>query len=220
MRAEERPHFHHEAQLSVVHIKVPVLGPFSKYPSVMICLVALTIASLGSLASAITVTVPLAAPTAAPVISQSLFSLSIEQDRWTDWVGTTARNTFFFNTLDNLAGLAGQPPHIRIGADSEVVTSIHALAYVSLKHRDTQDHTNFNPNIQVCRTRHRRPATCNPLCLRQFAQDVFPAPTTTVPYPEASTVVVGDGFYQAVQFLPSSMSFRLFRIQSMLKCTA
>ncbi|KAF8900153.1 glycoside hydrolase family 79 protein [Gymnopilus junonius] len=112
----------------------------------------------------ISVTVPVAAPSTAPKVSQSLVSFSIEQDRWTDWVGTTSQNQFFFNTLDNLKQLTGEPPHIRIGADSE-------------------DRTNFNPNVQ-------------------FAQDVFPAPSTVTPYPEASTVVVGDGFYQAVQFLP------------------
>ncbi|PPQ71401.1 hypothetical protein CVT26_011116 [Gymnopilus dilepis] len=112
----------------------------------------------------ISVTVPVAAPSTAPKISQSLVSFSIEQDRWTDWSGTTSRNQFFFNTLDNLRQLTGIPPQIRIGADSE-------------------DRTNFNPNVQ-------------------FSQDVFPAPSTVTPYPEASTVVVGDGFYQAVQFLP------------------
>ena len=80
----------------------------------------------------VSVTVPVAAPSTAPKISQSLVSFSIEQDRWTDWAGTTSRNQFFFNTLDNLRQLTGIPPQIRIGADSE-------------------DRTNFNPNVQVSR---------------------------------------------------------------------
>ncbi|KAG6853789.1 hypothetical protein C0991_001378 [Blastosporella zonata] len=50
-------------------------------------------------------------------------------DRWTDWAGTTSRNEFFFNTLDNLKQLTGQPPHIRIGANSE-------------------DHTNFRQDTE------------------------------------------------------------------------
>ncbi|KAG5635923.1 hypothetical protein H0H81_009664 [Sphagnurus paluster] len=65
------------------------------------------------------VLIPLAVPSDAPVVSPSLFSFSIEQDRWTDWAGTTSRNQFFFNVIDNLGQLTGAPPHIRIGADSE-----------------------------------------------------------------------------------------------------
>lgn len=51
-------------------------------------------------------------------------------DRWTDWVGTTSRNQFFYNTLDNLKQLTGAPPFIRIGANSE-------------------DHTNFRQDTNV-----------------------------------------------------------------------
>ncbi|KDR78988.1 hypothetical protein GALMADRAFT_63807 [Galerina marginata CBS 339.88] len=118
------------------------------------------------LASCIGVSISVLAPSAAPSISPSLISFSIEQDRWTDWVGTTARNQFFFNTLDNLNQLTGLPPQIRIGANSE-------------------DHTNFNGNIQ-------------------FSEAVFPAPSSTVPYPEATNIVVGDEYYEAAQFLPSN----------------
>jgi hypothetical protein len=78
----------------------------------------------------ITVTVPLTAPASAPLLSRSLVSFSIEQDRWGDWVGQGAGNPFFFNTLDNLKQLTGEPARIRIGADSE-------------------DRTNFNPSVQV-----------------------------------------------------------------------
>jgi hypothetical protein len=77
------------------------------------------------------VTIPLSSPSGASKLSPSLVSLSIEQDRWVDWAGTSGQNSFFYNTLDNLRQLTGVPPWIRIGADSE-------------------DHTNFNPNTQVC----------------------------------------------------------------------
>ncbi|TFK70312.1 glycoside hydrolase family 79 protein [Pluteus cervinus] len=116
-------------------------------------------------AQAIGVSVPFIAPANAPRVSGSLISLSLEQDRWTDWVGTTSKNDFFLNTLDNLLQLTGEPTQIRIGANSE-------------------DHTNFNPAIQ-------------------FSQTTFPAVTSTVPYPEATNITVGNGYYQAVQFLPN-----------------
>ncbi|KDR73347.1 hypothetical protein GALMADRAFT_72693 [Galerina marginata CBS 339.88] len=112
----------------------------------------------------LSVSIPVSAPSTAPTIAPDLLSLSIEQDRWTDWSGTTSRNSFFVNTLNNLVKLTGVPPRIRIGADSE-------------------DHTNFNPNVQ-------------------FSQVTFPAPSATKPYQEASHVVVGDGYYQTAQFLP------------------
>jgi len=68
----------------------------------------------------------------ATYLSPSLVSLSIEQDRWVDWAGASVKNSFIHNTLDNLKQLTGEPPWIRIGADSE-------------------DHTNFNPNTRcVC----------------------------------------------------------------------
>lgn len=66
------------------------------------------------------VSIPLRAPSSAPVINPSLFSFSIEQDRWTDWAGKTERNQFFYNVLDNLKALTGSPPIIRIGANSQV----------------------------------------------------------------------------------------------------
>src|ERR1700722_7512396 len=73
---------------------------------------------------------PISAPAVAPSISPSLFSFSIEQDRWTEWAGPVSTNAFAFNVFDNLKQLTGQPPWIRIGADSE-------------------DHTNFNSAVQV-----------------------------------------------------------------------
>ncbi|ESK88247.1 glycoside hydrolase family 79 protein [Moniliophthora roreri MCA 2997] len=120
--------------------------------------------AIASPVSAVSVQLSSNAPSGAPVISGSHISLSLEQDRWTDWVGLNSRNQFFFNTLDNLARITGEPPFIRIGANSE-------------------DHTNFNQALQS-------------------PQTAFPPPTTTVPYPEASTIVVGDAYYQAARFLP------------------
>ncbi|KAG5716858.1 hypothetical protein E4T56_gene3419 [Termitomyces sp. T112] len=110
------------------------------------------------------VPIPLTVPSAAVRVSSSFFSFSIEQDRWTDWAGSTSRNQFLFNILDNFGQLTGVPPRIRIGANSE-------------------DHTKFNSAIKK-------------------TQLVFPALSTTVPYPEATNITVGDAFYQATQFLP------------------
>lgn len=105
--------------------------------------------SLAHFALALTVTIPTVAPSSAPAISPSLISLSLEQDLWTDWSGSTSRNEFFFNTLDNLKQITGQPPHIRIGANSE-------------------DHTDFNPNVQVGRSSrlvylHLQTQECTPV---------------------------------------------------------
>ncbi|KAJ3510881.1 hypothetical protein NLJ89_g4418 [Agrocybe chaxingu] len=119
---------------------------------------------LTQICSSLNVSISLNAPQTAVSVSPSLLSFSIEQDRWTDWVGTTSRNEFFFNALDNYKQLTGEPPQIRIGANSE-------------------DHTNFNPNVE-------------------FAQLIFPAPSATVPYPEATNITVGDGYYATAKFLP------------------
>jgi hypothetical protein len=73
--------------------------------------------ALVPLASGIPVSIPLSAQPDSPTLSGNLFSLSIEQDRWVDWVGSTSRNSFFFNALDNLVVLTGSNPTIRIGAD-------------------------------------------------------------------------------------------------------
>ena len=92
----------------------------------LICSISATV----PLVEAVSVSVPLSAPSDAATLNPSLLAFSIEQDRWTDWVGTTSTNTFFLNALNNIAQRTGETPWIRIGADSE-------------------DHTNFNPNVQV-----------------------------------------------------------------------
>ncbi|KAL0567774.1 hypothetical protein V5O48_014224 [Marasmius crinis-equi] len=92
--------------------------------------VQLTLCLLASLAQAVTVSLPSNAPAGAFVVSPSLISLSIEQDLWTDWAGLDERNEFFFNTLDNIAQITGEPPQIRIGANSV-------------------DNTDFNKDLEV-----------------------------------------------------------------------
>ncbi|KAI0049009.1 glycoside hydrolase family 79 protein [Auriscalpium vulgare] len=125
----------------------------------------LCVARPRALAQTVSVTLPLSAPSAAPTISRSLVSFSIEQDRWTDWIGASTKNIFFNNVLQNLKQLSGEATRIRIGADSE-------------------DHTNFNPSVQS-------------------VQQVFPAVSTIVPYPEATNVTVGNAYYQLASQLPS-----------------
>lgn len=85
---------------------------------------------IASVVSAIEVTIPLVAPPGAASVLGNLVSLSIEQDRWIDWAGTTKPNAFFNNVLDNLVQITKTPPFLRIGADSE-------------------DHTDFSYDIQV-----------------------------------------------------------------------
>lgn len=80
--------------------------------------------------AAVNVSISLESPSGSVTMLSSLVSFSIEQDRWADWVGTTEENTFFYNALDNLRQFTGEPPWIRIGADSE-------------------DHTNFDAETQV-----------------------------------------------------------------------
>lgn len=82
-------------------------------------------------AVALEVSVLRTAPTNAVKLSNSLLSFSIEQDRWTDWIGSTQRNDFFYNTLDNIKQLTGAPPQVRIGANSE-------------------DKTDYNAGVKVC----------------------------------------------------------------------
>ncbi|KAJ7650426.1 glycoside hydrolase family 79 protein [Roridomyces roridus] len=120
----------------------------------------LLLASLLPFASAIQITIPLGSDNAVSV-DGNLMSLSIEQDRWLDWSGSTSGNSFFSNTLNNLVTLTGDAPTVRIGANSE-------------------DHTDYAD----------APAAL-------FVQEVFPPSTPTNPYPEATAIVAGPGFYEA-----------------------
>ncbi|KAH6915443.1 hypothetical protein BKA70DRAFT_1369145 [Coprinopsis sp. MPI-PUGE-AT-0042] len=115
-------------------------------------------------AQGVSIGIPLTAPANAARIAGDHVSFSLEQDRWLDWVGTTSRNSFFYNSLENIRKITGLPPRIRVGANSE-------------------DRTHFNPALD-------------------FAQLIFPTPSYNVPYPEATTIVVGDEYYRATRFLP------------------
>jgi hypothetical protein len=125
----------------------------------------LTLAVLRSQAATLSSNLSFAIPPAyhAVPVSPSLVSLSIEQDRWTDWSGTTSINQFFYNVMWNVQNLTGVPPVVRIGANSE-------------------DHTNFNKDVR-------------------YAQDIFPDPNPTTPYPEATNITVGNGYYSTAKYL-------------------
>ena len=115
----------------------------------------------------VSISIPTQAPSSAIDVAQDLVAFSIEQDRWTDWIGTNTPNTFWLNALENLKTLSGLPTRIRIGADSE-------------------DHTNFSFDVE-------------------YATDIFPAITATVPYPEATNITAGQGFYNLASHLPSGL---------------
>ncbi|KAG7446126.1 glycoside hydrolase family 79 protein [Guyanagaster necrorhizus] len=138
--------------------------PYFAHRRLFLCLSSLLVSTASAV---VEVSLSLSVPSNAPELSPSLLSFSIEGDRWTDWTGTTSKNQFLYNALDNLKTLTGVPPSIRIGGDSE-------------------DHTNFNPNVE-------------------FSEAIFPDFSTTVPYPEATNVTVGDGYYETARFLPSGM---------------
>lgn len=79
----------------------------------------------------ISVDVPVVAPTKSLPLASTLLSFSIEQDNWPDWSGIDERNEFTYSALSTYARLTGQPPKIRVGADSE-------------------DHTVWSPTVTVC----------------------------------------------------------------------
>ncbi|PCH41758.1 glycoside hydrolase family 79 protein [Wolfiporia cocos MD-104 SS10] len=78
----------------------------------------------------VNVSVPVLAPTSTQPMYSTLLSFSIEQDRWPDWSGIDERNNFTYNALMRYASLTGQPPKLRVGADSE-------------------DHTTWSPTVTV-----------------------------------------------------------------------
>lgn len=123
------------------------------------------IALVAPIVSAIEVTIPLTVPSDAASLAGDLVSLSIEQDRWTDWAGTTEPNTFFNNVLDNFIQITNTPPFVRIGANSE-------------------DHTDFSCDVE-------------------YEEDIFPPSSNITPYPEATNITVGQGFYTAISNLPN-----------------
>lgn len=137
------------------------------------------------------VNIPFHAPAGASVIAQDYLSLSIEQDRWTDWVGKTSRNEFFYNSLENLVNLTGVPPRIRVGGQSGDVAGA-------------------NPNEKVGSQNHlsvtgSRDSTVD---LSQFATAYYDKALISkdMPYPGAFFMELGPLFYPTVRFLPRSMS--------------
>ena len=81
-------------------------------------------------ASAVNVSVPISPPSGSQSLARTLLSFSIEQDRWPDWSGVNSRNEFTYSALTALAKLTGEPPKIRVGADSE-------------------DHTFWSPTVTI-----------------------------------------------------------------------
>ncbi|KAI0831387.1 glycoside hydrolase family 79 protein [Trametes gibbosa] len=114
--------------------------------------------------SALNVSIPVSAPGDAQILSPTLLSFSIEQDRWPDWAGVQSRNEFTHNALLNYAALTGQPPNIRVGANSE-------------------DHTFWSPTVTI-------------------EESSFPPPNSITPYPEATSISVGNAYYALSRFLP------------------
>ncbi|KAM5535520.1 hypothetical protein V8D89_010857 [Ganoderma adspersum] len=80
--------------------------------------------------SALNVSVPISSPSGSQTLARTLLSFSIEQDRWPDWSGVNSRNEFTYSALTTLGKLTGEPPKIRVGADSE-------------------DHTFWSPTVTV-----------------------------------------------------------------------
>ncbi|KAJ7212289.1 hypothetical protein GGX14DRAFT_622928 [Mycena pura] len=112
------------------------------FPTLAI-LVPLSVFFAPACAQTVSISVPSSAPSGSATLSPSLFSLSIEQDAWTDWAGATEPNTFLVNVLDNLKQRTGEPPWFRIGADSE-------------------DRTDFNPAVQFSQTVSSVPSVATP----------------------------------------------------------
>ncbi len=101
-----------------------------RYLLALFTLVHLSRVALCDNATALSVSVPIIAPSNSQALVSTVLSFSIEQDRWPDWVGIDSRNQFTFNALQNFAELTGQPPNIRVGANSE-------------------DHTIWSPTVTV-----------------------------------------------------------------------
>lgn len=136
-------------------------------------------------ASTFNVSVSLTAPSNASFVSPSYLSFSIEQDRWTDWAGLDTRNEFFYNALTNIKDIAGELPRLRVGADSADRTNFQSGLKV-ITHYSFEWLGDINARFE----------------LLQETESVFESPTSTTPYPEADSDVVGEAFYRAARHLP------------------
>ena len=90
-----------------------------RHPSARFFAASIVLNLVGCYVSAVDVSLPIDAPEDSEPLSSTLVSFSLEQDRWPDWTGVDARNDFTYNALMNYAALTGQPPDIRVGANSE-----------------------------------------------------------------------------------------------------
>ncbi|KAF5380722.1 hypothetical protein D9757_007094 [Collybiopsis confluens] len=115
-----------ETEFKGVHEHEEPLPPIG----VMVTLISLAVVltATATLVTSLQVSIPLTAPSNASIVPPDFISFSIEQDHWTDWVGsnTASKNQFFANVLDNIIQLTGTPPRFRIGADSEDRTDFQA----------------------------------------------------------------------------------------------
>ena len=68
---------------------------------------------------AVNVSIPATSPSSSQSLARTLFSFSIDGDRWPDWSGVSSRNEFTHSALTTLGKLTGTPPKIRVGANSE-----------------------------------------------------------------------------------------------------
>ena len=93
--------------------------------------------------SAVNVSVPVSSPSDSQTLARTLVSFSIEQDRWPEWSGVDARNDFTYNALTTLGQLTGEPPKLRVGADSE-------------------DHTFWSPTVTINEAQFPPPSTNTP----------------------------------------------------------
>ena len=93
--------------------------------------------------SAVNVSLPLSPPSGSQPLTRTLISFSLEQDRWPDWSGIDSRNEFTNSALTALGSLTGQPPKIRVGANSE-------------------DKTTWSPSVTVEEATFPPPSTITP----------------------------------------------------------
>lgn len=85
----------------------------------MLVLALAVLCSTAAIGSFVTIAVSPTIHSSAVTLDPALISLSIEQDRWTDWAGIAEPNQFLHGALANLAERTGVTPAFRIGADSE-----------------------------------------------------------------------------------------------------
>lgn len=83
----------------------------------------------GPVDQTVNITLLSTAPQTAISLLPTLFSISIEQDRWPEWVGANTPNQYFLNVLNNVQQITGTPVSIRIGADSEVGNDSHIYVH-------------------------------------------------------------------------------------------